>query len=221
MLTRILVVDDHPLMRGGVIGQLCGVAEEIRFEQADCLAEALRILSSSPRVDLTLLDLHLPDTVGTSGIEALRQRFPRVPVMVMSGEADRATIDRCLRAGAAGFLPKTATPERLGAAVRAVASGGLYVPREPAGPAVPARVAPGALGTPGGADVRHLGLTDRQSDVLRLILRGLPNKLIGRQLQLAEGTVKVHVSAVLRVLGVRNRTQAVLAANRMGLRLPD
>jgi DNA-binding NarL/FixJ family response regulator len=70
-------------------------------------------------------------------------------------------------------------------------------------------------------DIRQLGLTDRQAEVLRLILRGLPNKLIGRQLQLAEGTVKVHVSAVLRALGVRNRTQAVLAANRLGLRLPD
>jgi DNA-binding NarL/FixJ family response regulator len=97
------------------------------------------------------------------------------------------------------------------------------VPRDADGP--PARAAWGAPpAAPAGASrasTRDLGLTDRQGDVLKLILRGLPNKLIGRQLQLAEGTVKVHVSAVLRALGVRNRTQAVLAVNRMGLKLPD
>jgi DNA-binding NarL/FixJ family response regulator len=164
MSVRVLIVDDHPLVRGGVVGQLAEAGEPPGVEQAGCLADALRVLSTTSRVDLVLLDLDLPDTVGTSGVETIRQRFPRVPVMVLSAAHDRATIDRCLR---------------------------------------------------------DLGLTDRQSDVLRLILRGLPNKLIGRQLQLAEGTVKVHVSAVLRALNARNRTQAVLAVNRLGLKLPE
>jgi DNA-binding NarL/FixJ family response regulator len=217
MTMHLLIVDDHPLIRGGVLVQLCETSDAPRVEQADCLAEGLRLLSSAPRFDLILLDLNLPDTVGTSGIETLRLRFPRVPVMVLSGASDRATIDRCLRAGASGFLPKTADAERLGTAVRAIAGGGIYVPRDPDGTAPRAWSAAGAaLPT----DVRQLGLTDRQKDVLRLIMRGLPNKLIGRQLQLAEGTVKVHVSAVLRALGASNRTQAVLAANRMGMR-PD
>lgn len=217
---RVLIVDDHPLTRGGVVGQLAESGEPPGVEQAGCLADALRLLSTAARVDLVLLDLNLPDTVGTSGVEAIRQRFPRVPVMVLSAAQDRATIDRCLRAGASGFLPKTATGERLGTAVRAVAGGGIYVPRDAEG--TPARTAWGAAswGTARG-EIRDLGLTDRQSDVLKLILRGLPNKLIGRQLQLAEGTVKVHVSAVLRALGARNRTQAVLAASRLGLKLPD
>jgi len=217
MAMHLLIVDDHPLIRGGVIVQLHEATDAPCVEQADCLADGLRLLSSAPRFDLILLDLNLPDTVGTSGIETLRQRFPRVPVMVLSGAADRATIDRCLRAGASGFLPKTADGERLDTAVRAIAGGGIYVPRDNEG------AAPRAWATQGAAvatDVRQLGLTDRQKDVLRLIMRGLPNKLIGRQLQLAEGTVKVHVSAVLRALGARNRTQAVLAASRLGLR-PD
>jgi DNA-binding NarL/FixJ family response regulator len=218
MSMRVLIVDDHPLLRGGIIGQLAALGVEPRVEQADRLSDALRILGAAPRIDLVLLDLNLPDCVGTSGIESLRRRFPRVPVMAMSGADDRATIDRCLRAGACGFLPKSSTPERLGAAVRAVAGGGIYVPREPGGAGqrgwgVPAAIAP--------VDASELALTDRQRDVLRLIMRGLPNKLIGRQLQLAEGTVKVHVSAVLRALGARNRTQAVIAADRLGLRLPD
>ena len=221
---RVLIVDDHPLMRGGVVGQLADTpGEPPGIEQAGCLADALRVLSTTGRVDVVLLDLNLPDTVGTSGVEAIRQRFPRVPVMVLSAAHDRATIDRCLRAGASGFLAKTASGERLGTAVRAVAGGGIYEPRDAEGPPAPAPWAAAHAGAPGGprAEARDLGLTDRQSDVLRLILRGLPNKLIGRQLQLAEGTVKVHVSAVLRALGVRNRTQAVLAANRLGLKLPD
>lgn len=224
MSVRVLIVDDHPLVRGGVVGQLAEAGEPPGVEQAGCLADALRVLATTSRVDLVLLDLDLPDTVGTSGVETIRQRFPRVPVMVLSAAHDRATIDRCLRAGASGFLSKTASGERLGTAVRAVAGGGIYVPRDAEGAAartpwaVPSSVpAVGARAT----SLRDLGLTDRQSDVLRLILRGLPNKLIGRQLQLAEGTVKVHVSAVLRALNARNRTQAVLAVNRLGLKLPE
>jgi DNA-binding NarL/FixJ family response regulator len=218
MTPRFLIVDDHPLTRGGVIGQLTAGEAVARFEQADSLAEALRILTAAPRIDVVLLDLNLPDTVGTSGIETLRQRFPRVPVLVLSADAERATIDRCLRAGACGFVAKTASADRIGAAVRAVAAGGIYVPRDADGGAIrPWGLRPPAAQT--ASDVRELGLTDRQSDVLRLIMRGLPNKLIGRQLQLAEGTVKVHVSAVLRALGVRNRSQAILAASRLGLRI--
>jgi DNA-binding NarL/FixJ family response regulator len=225
MSVRVLIVDDHPLVRGGVVGQLAEAGESPGVEQAGCLADALRVLSTTSRVDLVLLDLDLPDTVGTSGVETIRQRFPRVPVMVLSAAHDRATIDRCLRAGASGFLSKTASGERLGTAVRAVAGGGIYVPRD--ADATPPRAPWGAAASTGPAagarpaSLRDLGLTDRQSDVLRLILRGLPNKLIGRQLQLAEGTVKVHVSAVLRALNARNRTQAVLAVNRLGLKLPE
>ncbi|MCA3177660.1 MAG: response regulator transcription factor [Burkholderiaceae bacterium] len=225
MSMRVLIVDDHPLVRGGVVGQLAEAGEPPGVEQAGCLADALRVLATTSRVDLVLLDLDLPDTVGTSGVETLRQRFPRVPVMVLSAAHDRATIDRCLRAGASGFLPKTASGERLRTAVRAVAGGGIYVPRDTDG--APTRAAWGATAAAASAgggrasSLRDLGLTDRQSDVLRLILRGLPNKLIGRQLQLAEGTVKVHVSAVLRALNARNRTQAVLAVNRLGLKLPE
>jgi DNA-binding NarL/FixJ family response regulator len=225
MSVRVLIVDDHPLVRGGVVGQLAEAGEPPGVEQAGCLADALRVLSTTSRVDLVLLDLDLPDTVGTSGVETIRQRFPRVPVMVLSAAHDRATIDRCLRAGASGFLSKTASGERLGTAVRAVAGGGIYVPRDADGTPPHAQWGTAGSTVPAGgtraASLRDLGLTDRQSDVLRLILRGLPNKLIGRQLQLAEGTVKVHVSAVLRALNARNRTQAVLAVNRLGLKLPE
>ena len=216
-----LVVDDHPLMRGAICQHLEALGDAIRTEAASSLADAQRRMATEPRFDLVLLDLNLPDTTATAGLDVLRRRHPDVPVLVMSAEQDRSVIQRCLRAGAAGFLPKSASVERLAAAVRMVRAGSVYLP--PGIDAGPDRgwAARMVVQHDSPASSHSLGLTDRQSDVLRLILRGLPNKLIGRQLQLAEGTVKVHVSAVLRALGVRNRTQAVLAANRLGLRLPD
>jgi DNA-binding NarL/FixJ family response regulator len=218
---RFLIVDDHPLMRGAIRNSLETLDDAVRCEQASTLADGLRLIGAGARFDLALLDLNLPDCSGTAGLESLRVRFPGLPVLVMSGLQDRQTVDRCIAAGAAGFLPKTATPERLAAAVRTVSAGQIYLPPELEEPGDRSWTARALARVGVGADVRQLGLTDRQSEVLRLILRGLPNKLIGRQLQLAEGTVKVHVSAVLRALGVRNRTQAVLAASRLGLRLPD
>jgi DNA-binding NarL/FixJ family response regulator len=139
--------------------------------------------------------------------------------VVLSAEIDRETILRCLDLGAAGYIPKTYHADVITHALRLIASGHVYVPREAIDPRRDANE-PIRLRS-AGSDPRGLGLTDRQCDVLRLILRGLPNKLICRQLDLAEGTVKVHVSAVLRALGVRNRTQAVIAASRLGLRMID
>ncbi|HYF59716.1 MAG TPA: response regulator transcription factor [Burkholderiaceae bacterium] len=214
---RFLVVDDHPLMRGAVRTCLETLGEAVQVEQAATLADALRCLERGLRTDVALLDLNLPDTTAMSGLETLRRRHPRLPVLAISGQHDRATVERCLKAGANGFLPKTAHPERLAAAVRCVAGGGIHVPPDDA-PTAARLPAPAPRET---VDARSLGLTERQWEVLMLILEGLPNKLIGRRLDLAEGTVKVHVSAVLRALGARNRTQAVLAANRLGIRLPD
>lgn len=218
---RLLIIDDHPLMRGAIRNHLeaFGLAE--LCDQAASLGEALRKLSAGPRIDLVLLDLTLPDAVATSGLETLRSRYPDLKILVTSATTEQHLIDRCLQAGAMGFLPKTATAEFLATAVKTVLSGGIYLPPEMDAALGRQWLSRQTLRPSQVGDIRQLGLTDRQTDVLKLILRGMPNKLIGRQLQLAEGTVKVHVSAVLRALGVRNRTQAVLAANRLGLKLPD
>jgi DNA-binding NarL/FixJ family response regulator len=198
-MPRFLVVDDHPLMRGAILHQLerSGLGHA---EQACNLSDALKRLAAGPPVDLVLLDLILPDTSAAEGLETLRAHHPSLKVVVTSAHADAPLIERCLQAGARGFLPKTAPEDYLPTAVRTALAGG--------------RASHGGL-------LRQIGLTDRQTDVLKLMLRGMPNKLIGRHLHLAEGTVKVHVSGVFRALGVRSRTQAVLAANRLGLRLPD
>lgn len=261
MAVSVLIIDDHPLMRDAVRMTMQSIAPGGRVDMADSFTDARRLLSSEQEWDFALLDLHLPDCEGFDGLIALREMRPTLTTVVLSGNTDRDTILRCIDLGASGYIPKTYPSEVISHALRLVASGHLYVPREALGretlgpapswgsrlgassssPGFP-EAAPGMLrtGYPGldalspgqGAreplastgrttDPRRLGLTDRQCDVLRLILRGLPNKLICRQLDLAEGTVKVHVSAVLRALGVRNRTQAVIAASRLGLRISE
>lgn len=219
MAVCVLIIDDHPLMRDAVRITMDSVAPGSRIDLAATFAEARRLLALNTGYDFTLLDLNLPDSTGFEALKALRAQYPHLPTVVLSAEVDRETILRCLDLGAAGYIPKPYLAAVIPHALRLIASGHVYVPRE----AIEARRdanEPIRVRTTG-SDPRGLGLTDRQCDVLRLILRGLPNKLICRQLDLAEGTVKVHVSAVLRALGVRNRTQAVIAASRLGLRISE
>lgn len=216
MPNRILIIDDHPLMRDAIRTMLGDLADPEGIDTVGTLAEAVRKLSEAPAYDLMLLDLRLPDAAGFEGLKTLRSRFPDCPAVVLSGELDGRTILHCLELGAAGYIPKTLAPEGMRNALRVVADGDIYVPQQ----ALVQRAAAASHPEPADAtDPRALGITDRQIEVLRLMLRGLPNKLICRRLNLAEGTVKVHVSAVLRSLGVRSRTQAILAAGSLGLRL--
>lgn len=219
---RFLVIDDHPMVRdalGAVVRGLRGDAEVI--EAADA-AQALAVLSAGPDVDLVLLDLHLPDGDGLDLLALLRRDRPATAVVVLSGARDPDTVRRALAGGAVGYIPKTETRDVMASALALVLAGGVYVP-------------PVALGAIGGArapapepepePVRaptpaSLGLTGRQLDVLALMMRGHSNKLICRELGLAEPTVKNHVTAILRALDARSRTEAVLAAVRMGWPAP-
>lgn len=219
---KFLVVDDHPLMRDAIRSTLVMLSPESDVQGACDLTEALRCFEQTHSFDLALLDLHLPDTDGTDGLRALREKCPETPVVVMSADVDGDTILRCIDLGACGYIPKTLHVDGVMNALRVVAAGDIYIPHQ--------AVSAGRNGshkngsrplTAHSTDPRSLGLTDRQLDVLLLILKGYPNKLICRNLHLAEGTIKVHVSAVLRALGVNNRTQAILAASAMGLKLSE
>lgn len=217
---RFIVVDDHPIIQRAMGEVLEELAEGTEVRYASRLADAMRILRSGERFDLILLDLRLPDAAGVESLVAMRELDPECTVAVMSADVDAPMIMRCLDLGALGYIPKTLSNEAIRNALRQVSSGCAYVPPQVLATDQPIRVRmePGHARS---SDPRHLGLTERQIDVLRLLLRGLPNKLICRHLALAEGTVKVHVSAVLRALGARNRTQAVIAASRIGLRFPE
>lgn len=218
MARQFLIVDDHPIVQRAMAQDLAEIEPGCEILLAGRLEDALRLLRSAAKVDLILFDLRLPDTAGVEGLVTLRKQHPECRVVVVSAEVDSPMIIRCLDLGAAGYIPKNLPNDTIRSALRLVASGCAYVPPQILSGERLRGDHGAAMRSP---DPRRLGLTDRQVDVLRLILRGLPNKLICRQLALAEGTVKVHVSAVLRALGVRNRTQAVIAASRIGLRLPD
>jgi len=214
---RILVVDDHPLIQQALATTLAILDEACEVDAAEDLQSALG-KTQTFQPDLVLLDLGLPGQRGLSALTAFREARPAVPVVVVSGEVSRERVLCALDAGAMGYIPKTSRRDTLLEALRVTLSGGMYVPKETLPDEAVTDVAP--VGEFLNCRPEDLGMTARQAEVCALMLRGLTNKLICRELDLAEGTVKVHVSTVLKQLGVANRTQAVLAAHRIGLRLP-
>ena len=160
-----------------------------------------------------ILDLALPGCDGFELLADLRRDWPDIPVLVLSATYDKLTVEMALDLGAMGFIPKTANAHVLIDALRLVLSGGVFVPAE-------CSVAgAGAFRPRAVVRSEELGLTPRQADVLKLLVQGKPNKLICRDLSLSEGTIKVHVSAILRALNVRTRTQVVIELARRGVRL--
>ena len=210
---KILVIDDHPLIQEALRHVLAAIDPTLELVQAQDASEAHAALSRDPDTDLILLDLALPGCDGFELLADLRREWPGMPVLVLSATHDRDTVEQALDLGAMGFIPKTANTRVLLEALQLVLAGGVYVPSESARAA--ASVRSRTLVT----RPEQLGLTVRQADVLKLLVQGKPNKLICRDLKLSEGTVKVHVSAILRALNVRNRTQVVIELARRGVRL--
>lgn len=209
---RALIVDDHELIRDALRGVLGSLAEITEISEAGTASEAERLLADTPTMSLVMLDVGLPDSDGLTLLRKIRGEYPSVSVVVLSGMEERSHMTVALEAGAAGFIPKSATRDVMEGALRLILSGGIYVPPEilsrPANQTPPSPIAPRA--------VAKLGLTMRQVDVLQLMMLGKSNKEICRALDIAEPTVKNHVTAVLRALGVSNRTEAVIAATAIG-----
>lgn len=210
---KVLLIDDHTLFRDALSLLISAKLPDLTVLQAGSLTQALQVLRDNPEVRLALLDLGLPDSHGLDTLTRLHDAAPLVTAVVLSADERRETIIAAIEAGAAGFIPKTAQGSVLDQALRVVLDGGVYVPRD----VLDASGLPPAGATLAG-DVQ-LELSPRQLDVLRLLIEGKSNKLICRELDLSESTVKTHLAAIFRRLEVNNRTQAVLAAARLGLRL--
>jgi DNA-binding NarL/FixJ family response regulator len=209
---EVLIVDDHALIRDALRRVLEQLGREVTvFEAGDC-GRAFALIEAQPELELVLLDLNLPGMHGLAALGELRTRYPAVSVVVISAAEDRASVTQALDHGAMGYIPKSSSNEVLASALRLVLSGGIYIPPAILGAAEPVL-------RPGGAKLRpsDLGLTERQSQILTLLMQGKSNKLICRELDLAESTVKNHVTHVLKTLSVTSRTQAVIAAARIGL----
>jgi DNA-binding NarL/FixJ family response regulator len=215
---KVLVIDDHALIREALRGVLKELRGEASVLEASDWKQANRQIESTPGLDLILLDLGLPDRDGLEVLADLRERYPTVSIVVLSGRHDRESVARALELGAQGFIPKSASREVMLSAFNLIFSGGMYIPPEILaipGPASMRNTAEPGLSVKPGSSAK-LGLTDRQLEVLTLLMQGKSNKAICRALDLAEPTVKNHVTAVLRALNATNRTEAVIAARALG-----
>lgn len=213
---KILLIDDHPLLRGGMRFLLRSFDADMQMDEASNGGEALALVSAQA-YDLLLLDLKMPGLNGMDALAALRAAAPGTPLVVLSAEDDPGAVRAAIEGGAMGFIPKSSTPEVLIQALRLVLAQGVYLPPAVLEAAYPAS-APAQRATPAGGNAVS-ALTPRQLDVLRCVIKGKPNKVIARELDVSEGTVKAHLSAVFHALDVHNRTEAVYAAAKLGLRL--
>lgn len=225
---KILLIDDHSLFRAGMRLLLASIDRSAQIVEAGSLADALRQVSAHPDLDLCLLDLGLKDEDGFDGIGRIKQVLPDITVVVVSATDEVTIVHRCIDAGAMSYIPKSAEPDTLREALREALDGNVYLPPNVLAAAqmdaTTANDAPPADGAPpqptsAPAQPPAPHLTPRQIDVLRGLCRGLPNKLICSELNLSENTVKEHITTIFRALHVRNRTQAVIKAGQLGLRL--
>ena len=208
---KILIIDDHALVREGVALVLRSLRPDSIIVQADTCQAGIDA-ARRESFDMVLLDLQLPDMPGFVALERFRSEHQSLPVVVVSGLEDRDTVMRTLDLGAKAFVPKSADSSKVRQALEALLDGRVYLPDSvlAAGSAGPAQAVRPAS---------DWNLTDRQREVLALVVAGLSNKLIARRLDIAESTVKIHVSAILRELRVTSRTQALIAVARSGIRL--
>lgn len=216
---HIIVADDHPLYREAVKLRLERLLPDCHVVEVGSLEELLRCAQEkpTPRIDLVLLDLYMPGMASGPGVGAVVQALPDTPVALMSGAASPQDVARAVAAGARGFLPKTLASELFAMAISMILAGGTYMPTESVqagGTAADGRA-------PGGASPLGYGFADtlspRERQVLVRLSSGASNKEIGRELNLAEVTVKLHVRQILRKIKARNRSEAAAMATRAGL----
>lgn len=215
---KILIADDHELIRRGLRQTLLSGTLDAEVMEARSAHETLAVIASQRDLDLVLLDLFMPDSGEFDLLERLCSEFPELPVVVLSGSRNPSHMRHCIDAGAAGFIPKSAGADVMMKAIALVLAGGLYIPPELLQPGGETAGLPPELQSADALPVEIPdSLTHRQIDVLRLLGDGLSNKLIARELGLSENTIKIHVTAILKALQLDNRSQAGIVAQKMGL----
>ena len=211
---KIIIADDHPLFRAALKQAVSQAVAGVEMIETDSLASLQETVEAHSDADLVLLDLHMPGTNGFTGLAYLRGQNPSMPVVVVSGSEEPQVMLRAIEYGASGFIPKSSPLETISEAIQAVLEGEVWLPQE---------VADGdASVTSEDAEfAEKLGsLTPQQFRVLMMLTEGLLNKQIAYELNVSEATIKAHVTAILRKLGVHSRTQAVIEASRMGVEPP-
>ncbi len=203
MSIRALIADDHELFRSGLKQLLVDVLQAEDVREAETFDQAIEMLTNDGAGDLILVDLRMPGMSGAEALAALRDGFPDAKVAVVSAWEERAEIIAALNAGVHGYIPKSLPSSEIAAAIRSILDGGIFVP-----PSLGKRE-PGAAVRPAGGSNGGDKLTARQKEVLNELLKGQASKEIARSLDIAEGTVKIHLAAIYRALGVRTRAEAI------------
>jgi len=203
---RVVIADDHAVVRSG-LAQLLSTMEDVELVGTAGDGAEAAIVCDQERPDVVLMDLEMPDVDGIEATRRIRAASPETAVVILTSFSDRERILRALDAGAAGYLLKDAAPDELARAVRAAARGDAPLDPKAARAVLSARV--------GGAPANTL--SQREREVLAMVAEGLPNKVIARKLSISEKTVKAHLTSVFRQIGVTDRTQAALWAQRNGL----
>jgi len=215
---KVLLVDDHALLRDGLALVMEREFIGLNLLQAGTLAQTRSVIAEHPDVRLVLLDLMLPDGDGKSELASLREAVPHARLVALSADESSENILAAINCGAAGFIPKSVESSAMLEALRVVLAGGIYLPSA----ALERRSTP-RPGSPSWAPATRraedVGFSPRQGDVLRMLIDGKSNKVISRELDMSESTVKTHLAAIFRKLDATSRTQAVVAAARLGLRL--
>ncbi|MDR2637921.1 MAG: response regulator transcription factor, partial [Zoogloeaceae bacterium] len=213
-MLRILVVEDHTLVREALGQVLLALGAGIRIKEAKSGDQVLEILRENADFDLILLDLALPGTDGFTCLKLLRQQYPKIRVVILSAFSDTPTINRALANGATGFIPKTYSGDDLIRALKHVLAGEVFRPGKMDASQLDNETPVFALN--GGVSSRECGFTERQGEVLSLVVKGYSNRDIADKLGLSEGTVKIHLTSIFKVLGVSSRAQAIVCVNRLG-----
>ena len=211
---KFIVADDHPLFRAALTQALRQVASQAEIVEADSMEATNEVVARHPDADLILLDLHMPGAHGFSGLIQLRGQTPDIPVVVVSGSEEPYVVRRAIDYGASGFIPKSASLDVIAEAIGEILEGEVWLPTDIAE----------AMGESSEDESRFAeaiaSLTPQQFRVLNMLTEGLLNKQIAYELNVSEATIKAHVTAILRKLGVHSRTQAVIAAQRLEVEPP-
>lgn len=212
---KIIIADDHPLFRAALKQAVLQAVPGVTILEADTLAAVQERVDAHGDADLVLLDIHMPGAQGFSGLVFLRGQHPGVPVVVVSGSEEPQVMKRAIDYGASGFIPKSAPIEVISEAITAVLQGDEWLPQDIS------ESLNEAISEEDQQFAEALAsLTPQQFRVLTMLTEGLLNKQIAYELGVSEATIKAHVTAILRKLGVHSRTQAVIAAQRLGVEPP-
>jgi DNA-binding NarL/FixJ family response regulator len=212
---NVLIIDDHNLFRSGLRLLLSDLDEGIGFLESEGVEQATQYFGQ--HVQIVLLDMNLRGVSGLDALREVRRGLPDATIVALSSEEDLSLVRDVIEAGAAGYIPKSSTPEVLIQALKLILAGGTYLPEMVLTDRLNSQPAATAQNPGGSAAAIHTGMSPRQTDALLLAVQGKSNKVIARELNIAEGTVKLHLSAAYRALGVTNRTEAVFAAADLGI----